>query len=64
MFRIPICKFYFKLMNNKLPHYFDIMKPELPIVCDTHAIRYPTFHLPRIVHAFAEQLIKYQLIKV
>ena len=64
MFRISIWKFYFKLMNNKLPHYFDIMKPELPIVCDTHAIRHPTFHLPRIVHAFAEQLIKYQLIKV
>ena len=64
MFRISMWKFYYKLMNNKLPLYFSSMKPELPVVCDTHVIRHPTFHLPKIVHEFAEQLLKYQLIKL
>ena len=26
-------------MNNKLPTYFHVMKPELPKVCDTYVIR-------------------------
>ena len=51
-------------MNTNLHCYFSTMKPKLPIVCDTHAIRHPTFHLPKIVHEFAEQLLQYQLIKL
>jgi len=64
MFRFSVWKFYYKLMNNYLPPYFDSMKPVLPVVCYTHAIRNPKFHLPHIKHEFAEQLLKYQLIKI
>jgi hypothetical protein len=64
MFGLSIWKFYFKLMNNKLPEYFNYMKPELPRVIDFHNIRRPTFHLPNIRHAFAEQLVHYQMIKL
>ena len=40
MFRFSIWKCYYKLMNKQLPLYFENMKPELPIVCKTHNIRY------------------------
>ena len=61
MFRFALWKFYFKLMNNKLPSYFENMKPVLPRICDNYDIRRPSFHLPLIKHDFAEQLISYQL---
>ena len=61
MFRFVLWKFYFKLMNNKLPTpYFETMKPVLARICDTYDIR-PSFHLPLIKHDFAEQLLSYQL---
>ena len=63
MFKIMIWKFYYKLMNGILPSYFDIMKPVLPPICDYHDVRRPIFHLPHIMHEFAEQLIQYQLIR-
>ena len=40
------------------------MKPTLPMICNFHEIRRPTFHLPYIVHTFAEQLVQYQMIKI
>ena len=62
MFRLAIWKFYYKLMNNGLPPYFDVMKPVLPRIVNVYEIRKPTFHLPKIRHEFAEQLIEYCLI--
>ena len=62
MFRVAIWKFYYKLMNNKLPSYFNYMKPNLPVICNYYGIREPKFHLPTIRHGFAEQLIQYSLI--
>ena len=64
MYRIAIWKFYFKLMNNMLPSYFDSMKPVLPVICSLYEVRKPTFHLPHINHEYAEQLLKYQLVKI
>ena len=64
MYNIALWKFYFKLMNNTLPNYFDIMKPELPRICNYHEIRRPTFHLPAIKHEFAEALVKVQLTRL
>ena len=61
MFRFALWKFYFNLMNNKLPPYFENMKPVLPRICDNYDIRRPSFHLPLIKHDFGEQLISYQL---
>ncbi len=64
MYHLSIWKFYFKLMNNRLPPYFNFMIPSLPRVCDHYAIRRPTFHLPHIVHEFAQHLVEYQMIKL
>ena len=64
MFRLAIWKFYYKLMNNKLPSYFNYMKPNLPVICNYYGIRKPKFHLPIIRHVFAEQLIQYNLIRI
>ena len=49
-------------MNNTLPNYFEIMKLELPRISDHYEIRKLTFHLHKINHEFAEQLLKYRLI--
>ena len=40
------------------------MKPNIPEVCFTHNIRRPIFHLPNIIHEFAEHMLRYQLIKI
>ena len=61
MFRFALWKFFFKLMNNTLPLYFENMKPVLPRICDNYDIRRHSFHLPLTKHNFAEQLISYQL---
>ena len=51
-------------MNNKLPSYFDYMKPNLPVICNYYGIRKTKFHLPIIRHVFVEQLIQYNLIRI
>jgi len=64
MFRLAIWKFYFKLMNNTLPSYFESFKPVLPPICNFHEIRRPNFHLPDIKHEFAKCSLKYCLINI
>ena len=64
MFRFAIWKFYFKLMNNTLPLYFNITKPVLPDICNYYEVRTPSFHLLDIKHKFAEQQVQYQLVKL
>ena len=64
MYWIAIWKLYFKLMNNMLPSYFDIMKPVLPVKCSLYELRKPTCHLPQINHEYAEKWVKYQLISI
>ena len=39
------------------------MKPVLPQICSQYEVRNPVFHLPDIRHSFAEQSIRYCLIK-
>ena len=63
MFILSLWKFYYRLMTNQLPVYFAIMKPVLPQVCTRYEIRNPVYHLPDIRHAFAQQSLKYCLIK-
>ena len=50
-------------MNNQLPEYFIDWKPELPRVCTRYDIRSPVLHLPLIRHKFAENSLRYCLIK-
>ena len=64
MYRCSMWRFYFKLMNGKLPSYFQCMKPDLPEICNLYDIRKPVFHLPLVKHAFAEHMLKYCLIKL
>ena len=63
MFPLAVWKFYYKLMNNQLPIYFSVMKSVLPQICSRYEVRNPVFHLPDIRHSFAEQSIRYCLIK-
>ena len=37
------------------------MKPQLPEICNAYLIRKSTFYLPVIRHAFAKQLVEYNL---
>ena len=61
VFRFTLWNFFFKLMNNKLPLYFENMKPVLPRICNNYDIRRPSFYLPLIKPDFAEPFISYQL---
>ena len=62
MFSVALWKFYYKLMNNKLPEHFSFMKPVLPAVTERYEIRNPSFHAPAIKHKFAECSLQYCLI--
>ena len=66
MYTCALWNFYYKLMNNLLPIYFENCKPTLHRihVDQLYDIRKPVFHLPMITHKFAEQLPYYQLAKL
>ena len=38
MFSVALWKFYYKLMNNKLPEYFSFMKPVLSVATERYEI--------------------------
>ena len=50
-------------MNDQLPIYFVDWKPVLHRVCTRYEIQSPAFHLPLIRHKFAENSLRYCLIK-
>ena len=56
--------FYYKLMNNLLPIYFEKCKPTLPRIDQLYNVRKSVFHLPKIKRKFAEQLPDHQLVKL
>ena len=64
MYTCAVRNFYYKLMNNLLPIYFENCKPTLPRIDQLYNVRKPVFHLPKIKHKFAEQLPDYQLVKL
>ena len=49
-------------MNNMLPSYFILMKPELPPIVNQYELRRPKFRVPFIKQVFTEHLLKYQMI--
>ena len=63
MYVIAIWKFYHKLMNNQLPMFFSSMTPQLPVACARYELRNPKSHLPAIKHKYAENSIRYCLIR-
>lgn len=64
MYNLAVWKFYYKLMNEQLPPYFATMTPKLPVICNVYEIRKPYYHLPKVKHEYAEQLIEYQMLKL
>ena len=62
MLFVALWKFYYKLMNKKLPEYFSFVKPVLPTATERNEIRNPFFHTPAIKHKFAECSLQYCLI--
>ena len=62
MYTCAVWNFYYKLMNNLLPIYFENCKPILPRIDQLYNVRKSVFHLPKIKHKFAEQLPDYQLV--
>ena len=64
MFRVALWNFYFKLMNNLLPSYFDIFKPTLGVVCSFYDIRKPLFSLPKPYIELQKSSLKYVLSKL
>ena len=63
MFSLSMWIFEYKLRSDQLSVYFATMKLVLPQVCTRCEIRNPVYHLPDIRHAFAQQSLKYCLIK-
>ena len=64
MFCVALWNFYFKLMNNLLPSYFDIFKPTLGVVCSFYDIRKPLFSLPKSNIKLQKSSLKYLLSKL
>ncbi len=72
LYELSVLKFYYKLTNNLLPHYFDTFKfthslsstNTLTSTDDadhSYNLRPRRLQLPRIKHAFATKCLKYQL---
>ena len=61
-YSVAMWMIYYISMNNMLPYYFILMKPELPPTVNQYEIRRPKFRVPFIKHVFAEHLSKYQMI--
>ena len=64
MYTCAVWNFYYKLMNNLLPIYFENCKPTLPRIDQLYNVRKPVFHLPKVKHKFAEQLPDFHLVKL
>ena len=62
IYQLSIMKFYYKLVNKKLPHYFDNFTPSYSIGSDHYNLRNPCRQLPKIRHQFPRQSLRYKLI--
>ena len=63
MFSVALWKFYYKLMNNKLPDCFTSIKPVIPAVTERYEIRNHSLHTPNITYKFAKCSLHYCLFK-
>ena len=64
MFQVTVWKFYYKLMNNSLPPYFNYVKPRLPDVCTHYSVRRPLYILPKVNIELIRSSIQYVLSKL
>ena len=61
IYKLAILKFYFKLINNGLPQYFDTFTPTFSMGSNHYNIRNPCRQLPKINHEFPKQSLLYNL---
>ena len=57
-------KFYSKLVNNNLPHYFSSFTPQFSEGQQHYNLRNLTMQLPSIKHEFPKQSLRYKLITI
>ena len=62
IYYLSILKFYSKLINNNLPHYFDSFKPQFANGVLHYNLRKPSMQIPIIEHEFPRQSLRYKLI--
>ena len=57
-----VYKFYYKLINNHLPHYFQVFTPTFSGGVNHYSLRNPIRQIPRIKHKFPRHSLRYKLI--
>ena len=62
LYRLSILKFYFKLVNKNLPHYFNSIAPQFSLGHMHYNLRNPAGQLPMIKNEFPKQSLRYKLI--
>ena len=62
IYYIAVLKFYFKLVNNHLPHYFNNFTPQFSAGHQHYNFRNSTRLLPKIKHEFPRQSLRYRWI--
>ena len=62
IYYIAVLKFYFKLVNNHLPHYFNNFTLQFSAEHQHYNFRNPTRLLPKNKHEFPRQSLRYRLI--
>ena len=63
IYRLGIYKFYYKLINNHLPHYFQDFTPTFSEGMNHYSIGNPIRQIPRIKHEFPRHSLRYKLIE-
>ena len=63
IYRLGIYKFYYKLINNHLPHYFPDFNPTFSVGVNHYSLRNPIRRIPRIKHEFPRHSLRYKLIE-
>ena len=63
IYRLGIYKFYYKLINNHLPHYFQDFMPTFSVGVNHYSLRNPIRQIPRIKHEFPRHSLRYKLIE-
>ena len=62
IYRLGIYKFYYKLINNHLPHYFQDFTPTFSDGANQYSLRNPIRQIPRIKYEFPRHSLRYKLI--
>ena len=63
IYRLGIYKFYYKLINNLLLHYFQDFTPTFSDHVNHYSLRNPIRRIPRIKHEFPRHSLRYKLIE-